>query len=225
MKKFEIKFSIKTKYISFIAFLILFISLINAYLTIQNQTRSLKEALIEKAKLTVRKLADDSKDAILTKDDLTLFTSVKNIMKERDTLYAMILDKEKVPICHNDTRFLNEHKTPLTDGITSRAFDASGILIQDVQYEGQAGFDVSSVMMMDKKLIGLVRIGFSKKPIETALRNTTLRILTITVVSLIIGILITILLTSYIISPIQVLMAGARRISDGKLDEDIRIKQ
>lgn len=225
MKKFEIKVSIRAKYIVFIAFLILFISLINAYLTIQNQTRSLKEALIEKAKLTVRKLADDSKDAILTKDDLTLFTSVKNIMKEKDTLYAMILDGGGIPICHNDTAFLGAHKHPLADSVTKNAFKARGILIQDVQHEGQAGFDVSSVMMMDRRLIGLVRIGFSKKPIETALRNTTMRILAITVTGLIIGVLFTVLLTSYITGPIQVLMAGAQRISDGRLDQDIRIKQ
>ncbi len=224
IKKKVIKFSIRFKYILFVTFLVLILSGIHSFLTIQNQTKALKNEIIERAKVIVRKLANDSRDAILTKDDLTLFAGIKNTMAEKDILYAMILDGNKIPICHNDTKYLAENKSPLTDRITVEAFKSDTILVQDIFYKSQSSFDVSSPIIWNMKKIGLIRIGFSKKPIKEAIKSTTYKTIIVAFISIIIGVLFTILLTTYIIEPIKVLMKGVERISSGNFDKIIKTK-
>lgn len=224
MKKNAIKFSIRFKYILFVTFLVLILSGIHSFLTIQNQTKALKNEIIKRAKVIVRKLANDSRDAILTKDDLTLFTSIKNTIAEKGILYAMILNQDKVPICHNDTKYLSEHKFSLKDHITVKAFKSDTILVQDIFYKGESSFDVSSPIIWNMKKIGLIRIGFSKKPIKEAIKSTTYKTIMVAFIAIVIGILFTIFLTSYIIEPIKVLMKGVERISSGNFDKIIKTK-
>ncbi|MBU1076632.1 MAG: SpoIIE family protein phosphatase [Spirochaetes bacterium] len=225
MKKSKIKFSIKYKYILFVTFLVLLLSVINTYLTLQNQTRTLRKEIIKRAEGIVRKLASDSVDAILTKDDITLFTGVKNAMAEKGIQYAMILDEERIPICHNDTEYLADHKYPLKDKVTINAFKGNALLVQDMVYQGESSFDVSSPIIWNRKKIGLIRVGFSKEPIKEVIRNTTGKALTVALIAVFIGVILTILLTTYILEPIKLLMKGVERISEGNFNHPIKIKQ
>ncbi|MBN1897926.1 MAG: SpoIIE family protein phosphatase [Spirochaetes bacterium] len=226
MKKVQIKFSIRLKYILFIIALILLISLISAYLTIHNQTSTLRTEIIERARIIVRTLAKDSKEAILTKDDLTLFTSMETVMQEKGILYAMVLNEKRIPIAHNDTKYLTEHKYQMNDPVTKKAFQAGKVLVQDIINRGEAAFDVSAPIPIKKgKMGGIIRLGLSKEPIKQAVKKTSRQIIMITIVVLFLGVIFTVILTSYIISPIKILMDGVERISEGNLDKAIRIKQ
>ncbi len=219
------KFSIKLNYTLFVVLLIILILGFNTFLTIQNQTKIIRQEIIKRASGIAKKLANDLKDPILTDDDLTIFSMMDSMKKEKDMLYVMILDRFKIPIAHSDTKWLTDNKAPLTDEITRNSFNANKLFIQDVLYLGNNAFDVSYPVMVNQKKLGLVRVGFSKRPIEVVIQNITFKTLTVALIAILLGIVATYLLTSYILYPIQSLMDGAERVSKGNFNHDITVKQ
>ncbi len=224
----KVKFSVKLKYMIFTTFLIALSAVITAYIVRELQTKILTDQIKDKAVLIIRKLKKDFCEACVTGDELSIMTSLNNLVKEKHILYAFLLDSEGKLKAHHDPKFLLENQGKVyNDPVTKRALSFKGeVLMQDVYYEKMPAFDISApIYDYTGKKIGVIRMGYSKKEIEEAIRRVTRRILKGALISIVLGIIGSFLLSTYLMRPIKILTEGSKRISTGNFDVPVVIKR
>ena len=84
--------------------------------------------------------------------------------------------------------------------------------------------DYSGIDDKNDTTLGFVQLGLSHEQFQARMKQFLLSGILFTVIVLSIGILITILLSRQIVSPITNLAKAAKDVSDGKLDHEIKIK-
>lgn len=159
------------------------------------------------------------------------------IVKKKTTAVPLLLEEEK-------ERFSDEFKVSINGNmgpfhfekdfgeekifefwapvVVSRAFDDEDILMDDDSGFGEAD-DMAGLDREISKTMGLVRVGFSLKEIETSLNNIVWMSISIVVLFIPIGFLFAYLLAKRITKPILLLNRGVDAIEKGETFEKIHI--
>jgi hypothetical protein len=67
--------------------------------TFSHQKRILQEEIKRRAGVFVHQLAGIGKEGLMTKDDLSVFSTIKDIQKHAGVVYAMVVDTNGASLC------------------------------------------------------------------------------------------------------------------------------
>jgi len=203
VSKIAIKFSL------IVSIVILAIMLIMASLILR-QTRN---SLIKEMEIRAEFFARDVRESLFPKPDVfSLYFSVMEMIKEKAILYAMVFDEKGEIISHSDRAKIGGK----TEGIVGN---------QIVVKREENLYRVSVPIIVGDKYAGGVRIGFSQKSISTALVEMRNKIVLITIGVLAFSIFVTVIVVTFMVSPINVLVGIARKIGRGDLEQKVEMKR
>ncbi len=203
VSKIAIKFS------GIVSIVILVIMLIMASLILR-QTRN---SLIKEMEIRAEFFARNVRESLFPKPDVfSLYFSVMEMIKEKAILYAMVFDEKGEIISHSDRAKIGEK----AGGIAGN---------QTVVKREENLYRVSVPLIVGDKFAGGVRIGFSQESISTALVEMRNRIILITIGVLAFSILVTVIVVTFMVSPINVLVDIARKIGKGDLEQKVEMKR
>jgi len=203
VSKIAIKFS------GIVSIVILVIMLIMASLILR-QTRN---SLIKEMEIRAEFFARDVRESLFPKPDVfSLYFSVNEMIKEKAILYAIVFDEKGEIISHSDRAKIGEK----TEGIIGN---------QIVVKREENLYRVSVPIIVGDKYVGGVRIGFSQESISTALVEMRNKIILITIGVLAFSIFVTVIVVTFMVSPINVLVDIARKIGKGDLEQKVEMKR
>jgi len=203
VSKIAIKFS------GIVSIVILVIMLIMASLILR-QTRN---SLIKEMEIRAEFFARDVRESLFPKPDVfSLYFSVNEMIKEKAILYAIVFDEKEEILSHSDRAKIGEK----TEGIIGN---------QIVVKREENLYRVSVPIIVGDKYVGGVRIGFSQESISTALVEMRNKIILITIGVLAFSIFVTVIVVTFMVSPINVLVDIARKIGKGDLEQKVEMKR
>jgi len=201
VSKIAIKFS------GIVSIVILVIMLIMASLILR-QTRN---SLIKEMEIRAEFFARNVRESLFPQPDVfSLYFSVMEMIKEKAILYAMVFDEKGEIISHSDKAKIGGK--------------AGGIAGNQTVVEREENlYRVSVPIIVGDKFAGGVRIGFSQESISTALVEMRNRIVLITIGVLAFSIFVTVIVVTFMVSPINTLAGIARKIGKGDLEQKIEM--
>jgi len=200
---------IAIKFSGIVSVVILVIMLIMASLILR-QTRN---SLIKEMEIRAEFFARNVRESLFPQPDaFSLYFSVTEMIKEKAILYAMVFDEKGKIISHSDTAKIGEK----AEGIAGK---------QIVVKREENLYRVSVPIIVGDKFAGGVRIGFSQESISTALVEMRNKIILITIGVLAFSIFVTVIVVTFMVSPINVLVDIARKIGKGDLEQKVEMKR
>jgi len=222
--KFKKKTSIQLKFSLAISLLIIFIYLLIGNFILEHEKKALTYEMKKRILTQLRALSQSSQKLLLQPDpEFFLSPLIKRIINEdKDILYVVVVDAEGKIKGHQDMMKIDtiyqEDKNLITS--TERA-----LLRQKEELKQTPKlFHVSTPIYQKDVKIGTVYLGFSKEGINKILLKTRNRIIGITFIALLMGIIGSIFLVRFIINPIKALAKGAQEISKENFDVILPIK-
>lgn len=204
----------------------------------KNLANNAAEALINKDDLTLSLLAKEAiQEPMLSDESKDLLTEIKEILYEEfvEKKKKEIIKNEGIMeayIVKNDGTIASSHNLKL---IGERYILPSGIkpvtknddvLIQEYIKNGRQYFDVAVPLITSVSgksyMIGEVHLTISQRIISKVVLVAAVKLVAITLISLIAGIILTILLVNLMIKPVKFLMDGVQAIINGNYDIQIK---
>ena len=179
---------------------------------------SMERSMIEKTRIRAMGLAklsalSMSNVFVIYNKDL-LDNLVDSLGKEKNILYAMIVDS-------SDSRIL-AHSDHQNDGKIFTAGDLSSLPSQLIVTKKQGEiYELSAPIIIGGKKYGVVRIGFSLKEVYQEIVGLKNKIITIGIIAIILGALLSILLARIISKPVRALSEQAERIGAGNFEQKV----
>lgn len=175
-----------------------------------------------RGKTLVRNLATASAEAILSDNELNLFSYCKDIIEnEEDARYVIILNTKGKIIAHNNPEYVGK---TCDDALCDTIRATEHILIIPTTYNGENLYNYSMPMIILEKRIGSVRVLMSNESILRKMEKLQKDILTLSLVSIAVGLLLTFLLVHFLFKPIGKLSEGASIIGSGNFLHRIPVR-
>jgi len=175
--------------------------------------RQTRNSLIKEMEIRAEFFARSVRESLFPqRDAFSLYFSVTEMIKEKAILYAMVFDEKGEILSHSEKAKIGEK----TEGIAGN---------QPVVKREENFYSVSVPIIVGNKFVGGVRIGFSQESISNALAEMRNRIVLITIGVLAVSILATVLVVTFMVSPINVLAGVARKIGKGDLEQKVEMKR
>ncbi|MCX8092535.1 MAG: HAMP domain-containing protein [Candidatus Goldbacteria bacterium] len=150
----------------------------------------------------------------------------KEEIKNEGILEAIIVKKNGTIASANDVKRIGEKYIP-PDGIRQLQ-DGEDTLVQDYIKDGSQYFDIavaiSTIINNNKYVVGEVHLTISRYIISKVVMEAAIKIGLIILVSLILGILTSILLVNFLVRPIGYLVEGVKAIGEGNYDVEIKLR-
>jgi len=212
------KVSLAGRIAGFVIVIVVIIMSLVAGVTLKREERTTTNQMIKRAKDITNALATTSTTAILSNDYITLAQIVEGIGKKSDDIdYVIILNDIGEVMAHTKKRLVGK---ALSDELSLKAQRARITLLQITE---KGAYDVAVPILLGKRRIGLVRVGFSSTPLKARIAEIRDRIFLLTIGLLILGIVISLLLATTITRPINRLVQAAKKIGKGDLGAKVRI--
>jgi len=222
--QFKKKTSLQLKFSLAVSLLIIFIYLLICKFILDNEKKALSYEAKKRILTQLRYLAQTSQKLLLQSDpEFFLSPLVKRIMNEdKDIVYVVVVDAKGKIKGHQDMLKIDTYYEEDRDLVKS----TERFLLKEKEElkESPELFHVSTPVYQTRIRIGTVYLGFSKEGINKVLLKTRNRIMGLTLIALLIGILGSIFLVKFIITPIKILVKGAQEISHENFDVFLPIK-
>jgi diguanylate cyclase (GGDEF)-like protein len=187
-------------------------------ITLKREERTTTNQMIKRAKDITNALATTSTTAILSNDYITLAQIAEGIGKKGEDIdYVIILNDIGEVMAHTNKSLVGK---TLNDELSLKAQRARTTLFQITE---EGAYDVAVPILLGKRRIGLVRVGFSSLPLKVRIAEIRDRILLLTIGLLILGIVVSLLLAATIARPINRLVQAAKKIGKGDLGTRVKI--
>ncbi len=205
-----------------IVFVALLMGGVNGVITGQVRETILDESL-EKGRAVAKNLSLIAEEAILTRDDTSLFTALTKIVKEsRGIVYAFVRNGKGTIIAHNDFRHVDSVYEEPRDGKDLPA--EGGYRIVSLHGEKGLTYDISTRVGGGGDL-GYVHVGIASSIIEDVVERTGRNILLITLAGILAGGFGAFILADYQMRPLLKLAEGVKSIGEGRFDHRIEEKR
>jgi class 3 adenylate cyclase len=192
--------------------------------TFSHQKRILEDEIKKRAEVLVHQLANVGKEGLLTKEDLPVYSTIKDLQKHVGVAYAMVIDAKGAVFVHN---ILTEKDKILENTIDRNALKTEQLLIQQTTFNKEPIMDAALpifVLHKDKTIrIGTARIGLSEKELLDAISAQKFSFFWISVVFVIIGLLIAFALAKILTTPIYTLVVGMQIVAQGDLNQQVKV--
>jgi len=194
--------------------------------------------LLEQAGRLTRILADSGKFGVYTESQQALTGIITSVAASSDIAYVVVLDRDGRELGRRAGRmavpsFDYAALLPLEDGLRyeQRRDKATGDLYFNMaapvfgraKPNGHAMF-TDPLEHTEREIIGYVQLGVSQHGLAERMRTGVISTAVITGLVVLIGMLVTVLITRQIVAPVQQLALATRAISDGHFDQDISVR-
>lgn len=216
-----IRFS--TKFVLPVTFLVA-VLLTAAFLYMgMEQARSLRSQILDSFAETGLQLAKDSVNYLVKKDDLHLAGMVKAQVRSNPKLaYAFVLDNQRWILAHSTTRKMftdfvppKGYRWPLEKNTVRQLLDDPGL--------GPVLEWVTPIFLGDQRL-GTAHVGMLQGAVDAEIRSGWRTAILIYLVALVVSVVGTYLLMTFLFVPMRKLTDGMLAISEGRLDHHLVIR-
>ena len=166
-------------------------------------------------------LAVLSQSPLLHYNFTALEQSVAQMATEPDVLYAIVCDADGRVAAHSSRPDRVGH--PLDDELQARVLATPGPLMQQTVLPGSDHgiYDFAVPIVVEGQRWGTIRVGLSKRRMETAISRTRVHLFLVTLVTLVLGAGAAAVFARRISQPVRELAIGASAISRGDLNQRI----
>jgi class 3 adenylate cyclase len=184
--------------------------------TFTQQSMSLRQEMKNRAEILVQQLANVGKEGLLTKEELPVYSTITDIRKRNDVVYAMVMDDEGKVFAHND---ITRKGSFLTGSVDLAALRTDTLLFQETGSGDKSVLDATMPIVLKAKglKIGVARIGLSEKALHESLSRQKNLYLWIALVFVVGGLLVSFALARMITQPLDSLAAGIQIVARGDL--------
>jgi class 3 adenylate cyclase len=199
--------------------LILVLSLAVASLGVATFTRQnviLRNEMKSRAATLAQELANVGKEGLLTKQELPVFSTITDIQKRNDVVYAMVMDYQGKVFAHSD---FSRKGTVLSEPSDQAALKADALLFQETDFNDYSVLDATVPILLKAQnlKIGFARIGLSEKALNESINQQKKIYLWIALGFVFGGLLVSFALARMITKPLDVLADGIQVVSRGDL--------
>jgi class 3 adenylate cyclase len=184
--------------------------------TFAQQNMSLRQEMKNRAEILVQQLANAGKEGLLTKEELPVYSTITDIRKRNDVVYAMVMDDEGKVFAHND---ITRKGSVLTGPVDLAALRTNTLLFQETDSGDTSVLDAAIPIVLKVKglKIGVARIGLSEKALNESLSRQKNLYLWIALGFVVGGLLVSFALARMITQPLDSLAAGIQIVARGDL--------
>jgi class 3 adenylate cyclase len=184
--------------------------------TFAQQNMSLRQEMKNRAEILVQQLANAGKEGLLTKEELPVYSTITDIRKRNDVVYAMVMDDEGKVFAHND---ITRKGSVLSGPVDLAAIRANTLLFQETGSGDTSVLDVTLPIVLKVKglKIGVARIGLSEEALNESLSRQKNLYLWIALGFVVGGLLVSFALARMITQPLDSLAAGIQIVARGDL--------
>jgi putative nucleotidyltransferase with HDIG domain len=213
---------IKFKIAVLITVLLLLTASIFSFLTVQTMSRHIADEVIKKAESLGKSAAALSAYSILSGDMLGIDNTVSKIKETNaDIEYIAVTDKSMKILAHDLVERRGEIFEPGEGRLLKRGDDGTSVV--EINANGYDCFELTIPVTFNSKLIGTVVIGINKSVLVNAQDEIRSKIIAGLAVTLSLGLLCIIFLSSFITRPIKELSAGVHGFKQGMKSGPLRV--
>lgn len=220
-----------------ISLLITFISLILSIFFTNSQKNHIEEELIKRSKSLANNLAYNSQYYVITNYRPGFLQLISGVMKEKDIIYAFVIDQEDIIVGHSDTSkigvkinknsitensYVREKKLENTNEKIIEVLSPIEIIREKSSGNEELLFPYDSDSQQ-KRLLGMVYLGVSTKSLNEAITGIQRKAFMITFGIILIGIVLTIIMIQFVTQPLRKLMDATKIVAQGNLDHHVKI--
>jgi methyl-accepting chemotaxis protein len=182
------------------------------------QRTFLREKASSRTEVQATLLATACLPGVMSNDLAGLQEILRAFIREKDVLYAMAIDPQGRVLAHSDASKAGLYLTdPRSLEILKSTPKPKRIL------SSENSIEYAAPVVLGPRTLGWVRIARDLSDDNAHLRSLVLVAILYTTAAVVIGTALTSLLAGAILRPLQLLLSGAERISQGRLDERIPI--
>ena len=211
--------SLAVQFLILILTIISFSMSINVYLQYKNESQVINKALYARGQSIGELLASISIEPLLLFDDVTLNGYAKFTSKQKDIVFAAVVNKEKTPLTH----YLN-YKNDYIKIIRS---NADSVDIKPVLEKLRGNSDIlffETPIAFENKVLAYAWVGLDRLPYDRVSKNNLIKIIFVTLcVGLFVSGAIYFLFKKKIFKPIEVLTEGTQHIANFEFEKKISI--
>jgi len=191
-------------------------------ITLRTVNQRIVSEVIRRAESLCRSTASTAGYSISSKDLLGLDNLVFRIKSiNPDMEYIAITDVKGKILVHNDISRAGETLRPAAGTAARR--DPDGTVLTDVQDASGGRFEIRSPILFMNKPLGAVVLGINKTVPRAAQKEAGRKMLLVFGSFLILGVVSSVLLSSFLTRPIQELSAGVTELKEGRLRSPLRV--
>lgn len=222
-RRSKIKVPIFIKFISLSTTLTIFVSTIISVAILRKQVEDFREQLISLGESLVRITAENAPDKLLTEEDLTLFQLVQDVAALDQVHYALIADDGGRIKAHSISEKNNTMVAP-PPGYTTLNDDGQIRIGRFVENDHEYLY-FEKPLTYQTIQVGLVALAISQQRILEAVAGAKRYIFFLTGVIIVVGIVMSLLVSLYFSRPIQRLLEGTWAIQSGDFDHRVQIRR
>lgn len=217
---------LKGKFILLISLLLLLMGGLTSWMVISNTREAMETEMLEKGTAIAKNLAYNAVYGIIVEDSEVLNQFITGINDEIDIGYVIILDQSRKVLAHSDIDMTGK---VLDSPVSKLAVQSDEVLIQE--YTSQTGtryYDIATPVLNKNaergaNKIGTVRIGVTKQVLDDKIAHLVTLGALISIVTLILGIFISIYFINLIIKPIEQMATVSQQIAAGNFTQEITV--
>ena len=200
-----------------IIFLLVILTLIITASVNVRMSDELEHEMLERELTIAEYVTEDLANPLLQKNAIAVNEIIDNVMiRNTDIRYIYVVDFDGVVVAHTFSQgfpadIVTANPIPPNEKNAVRVFSVEGESIQDVGVRVLDGMDAK------------VYFGFSRANLITSINKTTNTIVSTVALVLLLGIVMSFLLTSTLTTPIEKLVEGMNRVAEGDLDFQVEV--
>jgi two-component system sensor histidine kinase AtoS len=171
-------------------------------------------------------LAAVSTRSLLTYNFVALEQDVEKISRDRDVLYAIILDREGRVAAYSGHD--EQQGMVLEDAVSRRAAQTVAPLVQRVRSDGREAehYDIAVPVFIQEspERWGTVRVGLSLRAMQAEIRQTRLQVMLLGILGVLFSTATAAFLTRRISAPLRDLAEGTMAVARGELQHTIPVR-
>ncbi len=218
------KSGLRIKFSGWTVVTIVVIILITATFLLYHERKALRQEREVRGDSIIRNLANLSIEALILRDELALHSLLSGIVKnEPDVVYALTEDARQKVFFVSDLEVREDLRRKIEELCFSEGPEILKQYLEVPNYP--VIIDISKGIFVKEKRLGMVRIGISEEGINSTLRALRNKVILISSCLIVLFLIISLILISLAVRPIEYLSERARAIGEGDLTTRIKIKQ
>lgn len=206
-----------TKFVVFIMVILSITMTINALYFYYGQRQAYLENLQSQAKVQAKLVASLSKEAILANDYLSLNRYMQDLSRLEDVIYGAIFSRRGDKM----TSYLDKSHHYIKPLVDSGKPVTIEFIVEHFKNDQQV-LEIVEPIYLDEELIGSLHMALDKQRLSEMARSELLKqLLSSITIILLLSAFIYFVFRFNVLKPIANLIAGAQRVADGNLDQEV----
>lgn len=214
--QFAASISVRTKIAGTLVLILSLAVITLGIITFTRQNSILRSEMNRRAATLTYQLASVGKEALLTKQELPVVSTMEDILQRDDLAYAMVVDDEGRVFAHSD---FSKKGTVLGGPEDVAALKADTLFFQETTFNNESVLEATMPIVLKTKnlKVGVARVGLSRKALNKAISDQ-LRIYLWTALGFIVaGLIGSFALARVLTKPLDSLAEGIQVVARGEL--------